>query len=450
MVSCVEVDAEKEMLTELVSEYSNGQFLTKIYSVNNGSMLYVIEPIFDFEENPVLFAELTKVVYDNKEKIGKEILKFDELLSTIKNLCLWELLKRDIVSKTNEIAELFALKLIKLTKLFSIFTDNAVNEIYMDYKGAPIYLDHEAYGRCNTEIILEEEELDAFITRLKLEHPIQINYNSPSCKIDFHTERFNLRVSIDFPPLSPNGPTFNIRRFKDQPYTIEDLIKLESFPRPIGNYLINAVKNRKNITIVGEPNSGKTTLANAIDLHTPKYWRKITIEDAIESIDQKEMGYKQLYIQVDSFESNQSAHTKTSEILKLLHRSPDWIFLGEIQSKEHSQAMFEALNAGLKGIQTTHSNSVNKIFRRWKNLHAIAPDNFLSLEVIIIMTKKVDERGIKRVIGKIYEVEKSKSKANAKLLQLTKIYDERWKEKKVLSALNETISKKSLENNDRK
>ena len=154
----------------------------------------------------------------------------------------------------------------------------------------------------------------------------------------------------------------------------------------------NATNNQPPlITLVGPPNAGKTTLANALDLYTPKHWRKIAIEDAIESINQSSMGYKQLSIQVDSFESNKAIHTKTTEILKLLHRSPDWIYLGEIQSREHTQAMFEALNAGLKGIQTAHADSVEKILRRWENLHKISRTDFLSLNILVVMRREITQ-----------------------------------------------------------
>jgi flagellar protein FlaI len=242
---------------------------------------------------------------------------------------------------------------------------------------------------------------------------------------------------MDFPPLSPNGPTFNIRKLKSNPLTLLDLINLGTLPAIIGSYIVEAVKERKNITVIGEPNAGKTTLANAIDLYTPKNWRKIAIEDAIESIEQSSLGYKHLSIQVDSFESNKVSHTKTAEILKLLHRSPDWIYLGEIQSREHTQAMFEALNAGLKGIQTAHSDSVEKIFRRWKNLHKISSSDFLSLDIIIIMRREITDYSFIRRIFEVYEINKEFENDTSNQEFLIKIYNPKENEKKIFSNIKE-------------
>lgn len=448
----IEQGVTKEM--QIVDEYEiRGHFVRIINE--EGDIFYTIKPKIDLEQEPLLFAELSSLVHKNRERLGKRILKFDELLDTIKSICMWKILEIENNPIDPEIfVELFAYKLLKLNRIMCLFLDHSINEIYMDQKLSPIYVDHQFYGRCNTRIILEEEEINAILTRLKLEHPISISTKKPSLKVEFLTKFFHLRVSMDFPPLSPNGPTFNIRKLKSNPLTLLDLIKLNSLPTVIGAYLIEAIKERKNITIIGEPSSGKTTLANAIDLYTPKHWRKIAIEDAIESVNQTPMGYKHLSIQVDSFESNRSIYTKSSEILKLLHRSPDWIYLGEIQSKEHSQAMFEALNAGLKGIQTAHSDSVEKVLRRWENLHGIAYSDFLSLDIIIIMRRVITDHSFIRKIVDIFEVDKNASQSERDYQFLNRIYSlndgeeiilEQIKDKSMFANKIERIIKRKIE-----
>jgi len=316
-----------------------------------------------------------------------------------------------------------------------LFLDDMVDEIYLDSKDSNIYLDHHKYGRCLTNISLTSEEINALLTRLKLEHPITVSASNPSLKTEFKTRLFHLRISMDFPPLSPYGPSFNIRKLRRKPFTIYDLISFGSVTPTAAAYLITAVKARKNITIVGEPNSGKTTLANAIDLFTPDYWRKITVEDAIETISKVDYGYNQLSLQVDSFESERKLYTKSKEILKLLHRSPDWIFLGEIQSKEHTQAMFEAITAGLKGIQTAHADSIQNLIRRWKNRHGISETDLLSLEIIVFMNKELRNSRIIRYVSEIYEVTGEAYSEN--LAFLTKVYDKKWTEETILKVISD-------------
>ena len=420
----------------------NGEYKIKGYKVkityDGNYLIYGAKPEYDFDQDPLVFTELSSIVFKNKERLGKKILKFDELISVLKSIFMWKVLEiNDLPTEPDLFAELFIHKLIKLDRIIPLFLDDGVNEIYVDQMNAPIYIDHRVFGRCNTRIVLEEEEIRSLLTRLKLEHPLTVTTKKPSLKIEFKTNDFHMRISMDFPPLSPNGPTFNIRKFHRNPLRMVDLIKLKTLPSFIAAYLVEVVNNRKNITVIGEPNSGKTTLANAIDLYTPKHWRKIAIEDAIESINQTELGYKQLSIQVDSFESNRSLYTKTSEILKLLHRSPDWIYLGEIQSSEHTKAMFEALNAGLKGIQTAHSDSVEKILRRWENLHKISVTDFLSLETIIIMKREILKTNFIRTIAEIYEVNTNNPQIDKKYGFLTKIYDFSWDKKRTIDTIKE-------------
>jgi len=441
MPRLIEQESKISSKQNIVDKYIVDAYTIHIVRRDN-TYQYLATPLYDFDRNSYLFTELSNLVFKMRDRLGKKILKLEELINTLKSILLWHILeKEDLGVEPERIAELFIYKLIKLDKLMPLFLDESVNEIYMDQRNAELYLDHQIFGRCNTSILLSSDEINALITRVKLEHPVSITYNKPSLKVEVQTNNFHLRISIDFPPLSPRGPSFNIRKLKNNPLTLSDLIELGSLPSIIGAYLVEAVICRKNITIIGEPNAGKTTLANAIDLHTPKHWRKIVIEDAIESINQTSMGYKQTLIQVDSFESNRSVHTKTSEILKLLHRSPDWIYLGEIQSKEHTNAMFEALNAGLKGIQTAHSDSIQKLFRRWKNLHNIALTDFFSLEIIIVMEREITNSSrIIRRIKSIYEIQDDFNSTNTTDKFYTKIYDRSWDYNKI----EEQIKKKSI------
>jgi len=432
--SYLQEEKQKYDETRIGGEYEIRGFKIRI-DYREGTLFYTAKPLIDLGQEPLLFAELSSIIRNNGNRLGREILKFDELVDTVKSICMWKILEINNLNIDPELfAELFIFKLIKLDKIIPYLIDDKVNEIYMDQKDAPIYLDHQNFGRCNTKVVLEQEEINALLTRIKLDHPISISSKKPSLKVEFQTRLFHSRISMDFPPLSPNGPTFNIRKLKRNPLRLVDLINLNSLPVTIASYLIEAIQNRLNITVIGEPNAGKTTLANALDLYTPKNWRKIAIEDAIESINQSSMGYKQLSIQVDSFESSRSVHTKTAEILKLLHRSPDWIYLGEIQSREHTQAMFEALNAGLKGIQTAHADSAEKILRRWENLHKISKTDFLSLNILVVMKREITQSSFIRKIFEIYEVNPESGKGEGYDF-LKKIYDSSMDEDQMLDAI---------------
>jgi hypothetical protein len=88
----------------------------------------------------------------------------------------------------------------------------------------------------------------------------------------------------------------------------------------------------------------------------------------------------------------------------MLHRSPDWIFLGEIQTKEHTLAMFQAIHAGLKGLMTCHSSSPHELIKRWILQYKIHPSSITSINFIVGMKKEIKDKKIIRSLNEVYEV----------------------------------------------
>jgi len=153
-------------------------------------------------------------------------------------------------------------------------------------------------------------------------------------------------------------------------------------------FLLASLEAGVNVTIVGETGTGKTTLLNALDEGLDPRLRRIYVEDAVETKDLLERGYHQMKLRVDPFERGEEAQrTKSAEITKILHRSPDLVILGEIQSEEHSRAFFQALSAGVRGLQTFHSSSPEQAVRRWLELHGISKANLLDLGIIVQMLR---------------------------------------------------------------
>ncbi|NHK31999.1 MAG: type II/IV secretion system ATPase subunit [Asgard group archaeon] len=306
-------------------------------------------------------------------------------------------------------------KIIGLEQLMPLLIDDFVQEIYMDKPKTPLYIDHQNFGRCLTNIIVSESELEHLKTRLCLEKDTILNFLNPSLKVELKTEKFHVRAAVDIPPLANDGLCMNIRKLRKKIWTLPELIKENMITIEAAAYLLFILRRRVNFTIIGEPSSGKTTLANAIDLLTPIPWRKITIEDVIESIEQTQFNKFQTRYSVSPFESKIANHSKSEEIIKLLHRSPSWVFLGEIQTAEHSRALFEALSAGLIGIQTCHGRSVEMMILRWINQHKIPLSSLLALDVLIETSFSYKNWKIKRNTFRIVEISKM-SLQNHKIL----------------------------------
>ena len=90
------------------------------------------------------------------------------------------------------------------------------------------------------------------------------------------------RVNAVVRPVSIDGPSITIRKFRKDKLQAEDLINFGSLTRQMADFLQACVKARFNIIISGGTGSGKTTLLNVMSGFIPENERIITIEDAAE------------------------------------------------------------------------------------------------------------------------------------------------------------------------
>lgn len=127
-----------------------------------------------------------------------------------------------------------------------------------------------------------------FETKEKLEDVIQkivakcnrtVNEASPIA--DARLEN-GARVNIVLAPVALNGPIVTIRRFRDTPISMEDLLSFGSVSREAAADLEKLVIAGYNIFISGGTGSGKTTFLNALSQYIPSKERVITIEDSAE------------------------------------------------------------------------------------------------------------------------------------------------------------------------
>ncbi|MCG3217615.1 MAG: type II/IV secretion system ATPase subunit [Candidatus Heimdallarchaeota archaeon] len=383
----------------VIDSYKVNRYSVSILEAEKKKYYYVSNDVNDNVIDSLFYAFRVRI-FSTDDAFFHSIQSFQEIFS---NLSMKAVEFLDEQEMRHDLVDILVSRLLGIDKLYPLFIDNHINEIYQDSFNFPIYIDHEVYGRCETSIILTSKDLECLITRLKIENNLLFDRNNPSLKTELISSRFRMRITIDQPPIAADGISFNIRKFRKMGFSLTELINNNTLTKEAAEFLIKIMNRRRNITIIGEPGSGKTTLANAIDLLTPDEWRKVTIEDAIETVNQLNLGKHQLRIKVPSLESSINITSKTQEIIKLLHRTPEYVFLGEIQTPEHSKAMFEALGAGLKGIQTTHSDSLENIIKRWVFQHDIKMEQLNALDCVVIMRKEILRGGkITRKVLKIY------------------------------------------------
>jgi len=299
------------------------------------------------------------------------------------------------------ISEIIAHRSSVLCNLFPLILDECIDEIYLDRPSDLIYFDHSRLGRVVSTLAMDTTDISKVTTLLRAESNQHLDRRNPSLKTNILIYNVPLRFSISLPPLSPDGMSLEIRRARIKPFTVPDLIQNGTLNIEAAALLVLAISSRMNITITGGPGSGKTTLMNALDLITPRIWRKVYIEDVLES--RIIGGSHQIRYQVDPVEEIEKSLSKAEEITKSLHRSPDYMILGEIQTADHSHALFQSITAGLRSIQTCHSLSPASLITRWNVEHKISNASLALMDVIVSMTQP-EAGNSKRYVEEIVEI----------------------------------------------
>jgi Flp pilus assembly CpaF family ATPase len=394
----------------LIEKYSIGK--DKIYDIfiynieNEREKTYSLKTFFEKTSDEDFFQRIINFISNKIELIKSDkLISIEKLIESYQLMAIKEIdLKFDVNNLNKKrIGLLIALKIIKLEKIFPFLIDNNIEEIFLDSPLDKIYLNHHKYGRCRTKIRFDKKEIERIITMLRLYSGQRLDYSNPNLKMILKNKFFYCRFAIDIAPINFNEFSLDIRKLNKDIYNIQDLIKNNTLNPKMAAFLYFCILKRINFTVTGKTDSGKTTLINALDLLTPKEYRKIYIENVVESLDEIIFEKHQLKFKVDSLDNfkDKKTFTKSSLIKTLLHRTPDIIFLGEILTKEECEATFHCLSAGLKGFQTIHANSLKSLINRFLYHFNINKSCLNDLDLIILMRKK---ENFKRQIYSINEI----------------------------------------------
>jgi flagellar protein FlaI len=164
--------------------------------------------------------------------------------------------------------------------------------------------------------------------------------------------------------VSPLGSSFCIRKFRSNPFSIIDLIKLGTLDAEIAAYLWILLENKMNIMVIGGTGAGKTSMLNALTGLIPPNDKIITVEEIAELNPPHEN-----WVQLVSRRGFQFGYSTTTEIslfdlvkLSLRYR-PDYLIIGEIRGEE-AYVLFQAVATGHGGLCTMHADSLDHAAKR--------------------------------------------------------------------------------------
>ncbi len=253
-----------------------------VRSVNNVTTYEVVEPTLTEDERKKIDRLKLLLLEEVKAPLGIIYGKgnVDEYID-INTTRLIKDYKLDIPKEAQDKA-LYYLKrdFLGYTKIDVMMRDVRVEDISCDGVGIPIYVWHRDFESIPSNISFSsKEELASFIVRLAYKSGGQITVAQPILEGSL-PEGFRTHLTLD--EVSKRGSTFTIRKFREEPPTIVDLMLWGTLSPRIGAYLWICIENLKSLLIVGATASGKTTTLGALAMFMKPELKIVTIEELRE------------------------------------------------------------------------------------------------------------------------------------------------------------------------
>lgn len=217
------------------------------------------------------------------------------------------------------------------------------------------------------------------------------------------------RVNAVLAPVALNGPILTIRKFREDPITMQELIQWGTITEEAAMFLKHLITHRYNVFVCGGTGSGKTTLLNILSNYIPSQERIITIEDAAE------LQLKSLdnVVTLETRKANVEGKGEISirDLIRTsLRMRPDRIIVGEIRGAE-ALDMLQALNTGHEGsLSTGHANSCYDMLARIESmvlqgvnypLDAIRQQIASAIDIMVYVHHRADGRRVLEEISQI-------------------------------------------------
>lgn len=377
-------------------------------------------------EEKLLLSELRENLVDLAISSDESLqVNEDKLLNDIKNF-LFAKLANNSQNNTisNEYLDNLARKLFQdlvgYGEIDPLIRDDNLEEIMVIGIDKPVFVYHREYGMMKTNILFKDAgEVMNLIDSIARQINRRIDQESPI--LDGRLPDGS-RVNATIPPISADGPSMTIRKFKRDPLTIIDLINSKTISVELAAFFwlcfdglgVKSV----NAIISGGTSSGKTTTLNALSSFINPKERIITIEDTLELQIPHEHVIR-METRPPNVE-NRGELTMNDLVKNSLRQRPDRIIVGEVRGSE-AITLFTALNTGHSGFGTLHSNDARETITRLTNAPMSVPNIMISAIDFIIMQNRIYRSdGVSfRRISEVAEV----SGIEEGVIQLNKIFE---------------------------
>ena len=316
-----------------------------------------------------------------------------------------EFLKMKGVRDTDKLAAQISQEMLGYGELDPMIKDDDLEEIMVIGTDNPVFVYHRKLGMMQTNVIFDDDtDIKAIIDVIARQVNRRIDQQTPILDARLND---GSRVNATIPPVSADGSSLTIRKFRKDPLTVIDLINFKTMSSHLAGFLWVCVDGLGvkpcNAIIAGGTGSGKTTTLNTVTSFTPPRERIITIEDTLE-LQLPHSHVLRMETRPPNIEGK--GELNMDHLVKnSLRQRPDRVIVGEVRGGE-AITLFTALNTGHSGFGTLHANTARETITRLTNPPMNVPNIMIPALDFIIMQNRMyrPEGGSIRRITEVAEI----------------------------------------------
>ncbi len=353
------------------------------------------------DKEEVIFNEVREKLVEVAVSQGEEFnIDEDSFIGEVK-----QFLRTRGVRDVERLATQISQVMLGYGKLDPMIKDDDLEEIMVIGTRSNVFVYHRKIGMMVTNVTFEsDDDIRGIIDVIARQVNRRIDQQTPILDARL---KDGSRVNATLPPVSADGPTLTIRKFRKDPLTVVDLINFKTMSSHLAGFLWVCTDGLGvkpcNAIIAGGTGSGKTTTLNTIAAFVPPKERIITIEDTLE-LQLPHSHVLRMETRPPNIEGKGEL-TMDTLVKNSLRQRPDRVIVGEVRGGE-AITLFTALNTGHSGMGTLHSNTARETITRLINSPMNVPNIMIPALDFIIMQNRMyrAEGGSIRRVTEVAEV----------------------------------------------
>ena len=225
----------------------------------------------------------------------------------------------------------------------------------ISYNGESLFYATSQYGRKRSGIMVNPEQVGAFLRQIANMCEKQFSYMSPVLDVTFSRYRLNASFGSIVRVYEQKSYSFSMRIARDGSAVSDDD---RFFPGKTRKILLEALANKESIVIAGQTGAGKTELQKYLLLNMKPATRVIVIDNIGELERARGDGLIDLTFWMVDERYPDSSYVGL--VKNALRNNPDYLIVAETRGGE----MYAALGAVMSGhpiITTLHAKDIHSI-----------------------------------------------------------------------------------------